>query len=387
MKIEILIDCLKNIVLSADTPVADCNAEDGIRFLYPPPDKPIPGTVFAGTLPEWNMLNSMNWICPQCTYLICTDGETPPPAAPADAYNLFFLNSSVKTLLLKLTSLLNSQVLPSDIQPDQTYADFWNAIMDGSIKNRSQAMAYIRHFPYQMHTYVACIVISPDAAEYNIFQIQETTAALRGFFKNGNLFYENGEWIVLYSQERATIVELDISYEAFSQMLDQYCLNAGISYACQLPEQYRVLYLTASASVKLGRDMKLEPYMKRIYTYYQYHPYYVIHLCSQKYMEVYNTKNLVYLAHPYVVRLYYYDLKHNSNLLDVLFTYLSYAQNVSLTAQALYMHRNTVMNKLNRIEKILHHKPFTEKDHLSILLSCMVLKYQSTQNDNTDFFP
>lgn len=387
MKAEILLDCLKNIVLSADTPVEDCNVEEGIRFLYPLPDKPVPGTVFAGTLSEWNMLNSMNRVCPQCTYLICTDGEMQPPAAPVDSYNLFFLNSSVKTLLLKLTFLLSSHILPSEIQPNQTYADFWKAIMDGSIKDRPQAMAYIRQFPHQMHTYVACIVVSPDSTEYNIFRIQEITAALRGFFKYTNLFYENGEWIILYSQEKATTVELDISYDAFSQLLDQYCLNAGISYACQLPEQYRILYLTASSSVKLGRDMKLEPCTKRIFTYYQYHPYYMIQLCSQKYVEVYHTRNLVYLAHPYAVRLYYYDLKNNSNLLDVLITYLSYAQNLSLTAQALYMHRNTVMNKLNKIENILHHKPFTEKDQLSILLSCMILKYQSTQDDTTDFFP
>lgn len=387
MKAKILLDCLKNIVLSADTPVEDCNVEEGIRFLYPLPDKPVPGIVFAGTLSEWNMLNSMNRVCPQCTYLICTDGEMQPPAAPVDSYNLFFLNSSVKTLLLKLTFLLSSHILPSEIQPNQTYADFWKAIMDESIKDRPQAMAYIRQFPHQMHTYVACIVVSPDSTEYNIFRIQEITAALRDFFKYTNLFYENGEWIILYSQEKATTVELDISYDAFSQLLDQYCLNAGISYACQLPEQYRILYLTASSSVKLGRDMKLEPCTKRIYTYYQYHPYYMIQLCSQKYVEVYHTRNLVYLAHPYAVRLYYYDLKNNSNLLDVLITYLSYAQNLSLTAQALYMHRNTVMNKLNKIENILHHKPFTEKDQLSILLSCMILKYQSTQDDTTDFFP
>lgn len=387
MKAKILLDCLKNIVLSADTPVEDCNAEEGIRFLYPLPDKPAPGTVFAGTLPEWNMLNSMSRICPQCTYLICTDGETQLPAVSVDSYNLFFLNASVRTLLLKLTFLLSRQILPSGIQPDQIYVDFWNAIMDGSIKDRAQAMDHIRQFPHQMHTYVACIVIRPDSAEYNIFRIQEITAALRAFFHYTNLFYESGEWIVLYSQEKATTVELDISYDAFSQLLDQYSLNAGISYACQLPEQYRVLYLTASASVSLGKDMKLEPCIKRIYTYYQYHPYYVIQLCSQKYTEVYHTRNLVYLAHPYAVRLYYYDLKNNSNLLDVLITYLSYAQNLTLTAQALYMHRNTVMNKLNKIEKILHHKPFNENDQLSILLSCMILKYQSTQEGTKDFFP
>ncbi len=234
---------------------------------------------------------------------------------------------------------------------------------------------------------MACIVVSPDSPEHDALRIREIQLALHDFFKETNLFYENREWIILYSQEKDTSVELDISYEAFSQLLNQYHLNAGISYVCQLPEQFRILYLTASASIQIGQRMKISPYMKRIYTYHQYNPYYVIHLCSQKFTEIHNTKNLVYLVHPDVVRLYYYDLENKNNLLDVLFAYLSCAQNISLAAQTLYMHRNTVLNKLNKIESFLHHKPFTEKDHWLILFSCMILKYQCTQNEITDFFP
>lgn len=387
MKVEKISYCLKDIIMSADTPIADCNAEEGIRFLCPPPNVPIPGTVFAGTLSEWKMLNSIHLIHPRCTYLVCTDGETPPPVAPADCtYNLFILSASVKTLMQKLTSLLTSQSRLSDVQQNQLYVDFWHSIMDGSISDREQAMAYFQHFPYQLHTYMACIAVTPDFPGQNALQIQEIRFALQEFFKEMNVFYTNGEWIVLYSQEKDTSVELDISYKVFSQLLDQYHLNAGISYVSRLPEQFRTLYLTASASVKIGQKMKLSPYTKRIYTYYQYNPYYVIHLCSLKFTEIYNTKNLVYLAHPDVVRLYYYDLENKSNLLDVLFAYLSCAQNLSLTSQMLYMHRNTVLNKLNKIEDFLNHKPFTEKDHFLILLSCMIIKYHCTQNEITDFF-
>jgi sugar diacid utilization regulator len=388
MNIEIISDCLKDIIMRADTPIEYCNAEEGIRFLCPPPNVPVPGTVFAGTLSEWEMLNSFHKIFPNCTYLVCTDGETPPSAAFTDClYNLFILNASVKTMLHKLTFLLSSQSMLSDAQQNQLYADFWHSIMDCSIEAREQAMAFFQRFPYQVHTHMACIVVSPDSPEHDALRIREIQLALHDFFKETNLFYENREWIILYSQEKDTSVELDISYEAFSQLLNQYHLNAGISYVCQLPEQFRILYLTASASIQIGQRMKISPYMKRIYTYHQYNPYYVIHLCSQKFTEIHNTKNLVYLVHPDVVRLYYYDLENKNNLLDVLFAYLSCAQNISLAAQTLYMHRNTVLNKLNKIESFLHHKPFTEKDHWLILFSCMILKYQCTQNEITDFFP
>lgn len=387
MKVENLSDYLKDIILSANTPIADCNVEKGVHFLCPPPNTPIPGTVFAGTLSEWNMLNSLHLVSPKCTYLVCTDGEPPFPASPADCtFNLLILNASVKTLLHKLTSLLTRSPMLSDMQQNQLYADFWHSIMDGSIKDSAQAMAHFQHFPYPLNAHLACIVVSPDTPDLNVLQIQEIQLALHDFFKETNIFIYNGEWIVLYSQEKDTSVELDISYEAFSQLLGHYHLNAGISYVCQLPEQFRIMYLTASASIQIGQSLKLEPYVKRIFMYYQYNPYYVIHLCSQKFTEIHNTKNLIYLAHPDIIRLYYYDLNTNSNLLDVLFTYLSCAQNLSLTAQMLYMHRNTVLNKLNKIEDFLHHKPFTEKDHFLILLSCMIVKYQCSINNITEFF-
>lgn len=388
MRIEDLSDCLKDIIYSADTPIADCNAEEGIRFLYPPPEVSGPGAVFVGTFLEWKMLNSVDLIHPACTYLVCMDGETALPAVSTDgSYNLFILNASVAAIQRRLMPMLVKQSTFPDVLQSQVYADFWNDVMDGSIQDRGQAMAYFRHFPYRIHPHLACIVVSPEASGLTAEQIKEIDLVLQEFFKEINIFYNKGEWIILYSQEKDTSAELDISYEDFSRLLCQYRLNAGISYVCQLPEQFRILYATASVAIKIGQRMKLEPYVKRIFTYHQYNPYYVIHLCSRKFTEIHHTKNLVYLAHPDVVRLYYYDLEHKSNLLDVLFMYLNCAQNLSLTAQALYMHRNTVRNRLNEIEKFLHHKPFTEKDHFLILLSCMILKYQCTQNDILEFFP
>ncbi|MCM1027504.1 MAG: helix-turn-helix domain-containing protein [Roseburia sp.] len=387
MKTEHLENCLKDLILSADTPIPACKAEEGIHFLCPPPNIPIPGAVFAGTLSEWKTVCSLQRVYPKCTYLICTYGETALPEKPEGCTcNLFVLNASVKTVLYKLTSLLAGQTPRADDRY-RLYVDFWRAIMAGSFEKKEQVAAYLKSFPYKTHPHLACIVVVPETPDLNPLQTHEIQQALQSFFPETNLFYYEGEWIILYSQEKDTSVTLEISYDAFSGLLEQYRLNAGISYVCQLPEQFRILYLTASTSIKIGQSMKLSPYIRRIYTYYQYNPYYVIHLSAQKFTEIHNTKNLIYLAHPDAIRLYYYDIDHKNNLLDVLFAYLSCAQNLSLTSQMLYMHRNTVLNKLNKIEEFLHHKPFSEKDHFLMLLSCMIVKYQESQNKITEFFP
>ncbi len=388
MKIEYLVNCLKDIVMSADIPIPACQPEDGIRFMSPPPNMPAPGTVFAGTLSEWRMLCENRLVHAQCTYLVCTNGESSLPDPPdMRECNILILNASVKTTLHKLTGLVMRRSVFPDAGQSALYTDFWHSIMDGALEDRGQVMQSLRQFPYPMHPHVACIAITSDSQGLDPLQIQEIQSSLRSFFPETNLFRYNREWIVLYSQEKDTSVELDISYPEFSRLLERHSLCAGISYACQLPERYRTMYLTASASIKLGKTLKLEPYVKRIYSYCQYNPYYLIRLAAQKFKEIHNTDNLVYLAHPDVIRLYYYDLENKNNLLDVLEAYLTNAQNLTLTAQALYMHRNTVTNKLNKIEEVLGHKPFDQRNHFLILLSCMIVKYLRSRKEITEFFP
>lgn len=138
-------------------------------------------------------------------------------------------------------------------------------------------------------------------------------------------------------------------------MLEQYQTYAGISYVCQLPQALRTLYLAASASIELGKRLAIATQYRRIYTYHQYNPYYVIHLCSSYFRKLHNTDNLMYLTHPNITRLFYYDLENNNNLLDVLFAYLYCGQNLNKASKMLHMHRNTVLNKLSRIKEFLQH--------------------------------
>lgn len=56
-----------------------------------------------------------------------------------------------------------------------------------------------------------------------------------------------------------------------------------------------------------------------------------------------------------------YDSKNNSSLLETLEAYLNSGMNKSLTASELYVHKNTVKYRLNKIEEILK-KRISEPD-------------------------
>ncbi len=58
------------------------------------------------------------------------------------------------------------------------------------------------------------------------------------------------------------------------------------------------------------------------------------------------------IKHDALDTLKHYDNTHDTNLLNTLFAYLKYALNATATAQALFIHRSTLLYRLERIEEL-----------------------------------
>ncbi len=388
MTFEELSQSLHHVVLECRNALCDCVPEEGILFLLPPPAEPKRGTVFAGSVSDWKVACTSGMVYDGCTYLICREGEMPKDLPSTDRrVNLLFLDTSVQAAVQFLADILSGKSAVQQPVMVQMYQNFWKDIMFMRMTDSAEIGLRMKEFPFPVHTYIACIILRHSYPQHNgrMLEIQQ---ALEEFFPDTNLFFDGKEWIVLYSQEQEAYDILDISYGDFSELLVHFGMEAGVSYVSRFPEMLRTLYLTAAASIDLGNGLEIPPSLKRLYTYRQYNAYYVIHLCAQNYVETHNTDNFLYLTHPDIIRLYYYDRENNNNLLEVLFTYLSCEKNVKHTARILYVHRNTVLNKLNKIESVLSHNLDYDSDHFLLLLSCMIMKYQHTytKRDVNDFF-
>jgi len=107
----------------------------------------------------------------------------------------------------------------------------------------------------------------------------------------------------------------------------------------------------------------------------QYQVMIVLDYCVQEYVRRNGQMDICYLAHPALIHLARYDTRHGTNLRQVLYHYLVFGGNIQRTAAALYMHRNTVMNKLKKISEMVS---FDFSDGLlcqRLLLSCQLLEY------------
>lgn len=57
--------------------------------------------------------------------------------------------------------------------------------------------------------------------------------------------------------------------------------------------------------------------------------------------------------HPDIKTLYEYDVSHNSNLCTTFRAYLLYERNITAAAQSLFIHRNTMIYRMQKISQII----------------------------------
>ena len=75
------------------------------------------------------------------------------------------------------------------------------------------------------------------------------------------------------------------------------------------------------------------------------------------------------LASPALAKLRKYDIDNGTEYYRTLFTYLLCERNQTLTAEKLFLHRNTLIYRVNRIEEIIGTDLKEERERLYLLLS------------------
>ena len=80
------------------------------------------------------------------------------------------------------------------------------------------------------------------------------------------------------------------------------------------------------------------------------------------------------LCHPAAVKLYQYDSRNGTDLLVTLEKYLLYNKSIQKAGEELYIHRNTIVYRKQKIEEITGLSLNPLNNYLHLLLSCIVLR-------------
>lgn len=121
-------------------------------------------------------------------------------------------------------------------------------------------------------------------------------------------------------------------------------VKIGISNSFSSIENFVSHYEQACAALELGQTLNPNEIV------FRYIDYQVFDLFS----EVKNPDVLGRFCHPALAVLRQYDHKNNSNLYETLCIFLNNGSNSKLTSERLYIHRNSLAYRLNRIKEICH---------------------------------
>lgn len=197
---------------------------------------------------------------------------------------------------------------------------------------------------------------------------------LHSVFTNCRITVEETQVVVLlYHPKRlfSSGFDSDLRLRAFLEKHDAYLGHSG---ATRDYSMIPTLYELAKQVLTLGRQLALEE-KERIFTNERYSVFCMIELCTQRFNSVYGNNNIVYLSHPAIIHLTRFDRDHNNNLREVLYVYLMNDCSISKTAAITFMHRNTIFNKLKKIEEILHINFEDGAIRQQLLFSCQLIFY------------
>lgn len=157
--------------------------------------------------------------------------------------------------------------------------------------------------------------------------------------------------------------------EILKRFLGQYDFYCGVSYpfkdfekCCYFCEQSGFAALMASQSAESSDEMG------RILEYKNVQMKHMINLLIKK-------DDARKYCHPAILMLHDSQKKSDQILVSCLKSYLSNGRNIARAAQALQMHRNTLIYRLERLEEILevHFEYLTDDEIMGLLMSCYMV--------------
>ncbi|MDO4261214.1 MAG: helix-turn-helix domain-containing protein [Eubacteriales bacterium] len=161
-------------------------------------------------------------------------------------------------------------------------------------------------------------------------------------FPDSFAFYYDDHIVMVLNLDRAKLTKPQ-AVRALSGILMEGVFRVGISYVFFDFSTFASYYRQTLGALEMGE--KYRPH-EWCYDFQDYVLHYFMHYGASRI-------DGRHLCFPGVVQLYIYDEENGTELLQTLRVYLECGRNAALTAKTLYIHRNTLYQRLERIGTIL----------------------------------
>lgn len=254
-----------------------------------------------------------------------------------------FTETDMKLLLILRQAIDQQMKKNSFIRKNKgIYCEYFlKDLLDEKITTEKQCRERIRHMDEDFSGNMYCLVIETIRSSGTL-----NTMHIRNLFENRfpharSLFYENNIVIILSLPANR---ELD---KQARRNLTKICqdndLYGGLSNFFQNILHLPAYYRQAQCAVSLGTHTSNTPSL------FFYQDFYLQHI-----QESFCPKeSLSTFFHPKLKLLLDYDKKNDSQLAESLYMYLAHERNISAASAAMFIHRNTLIYRLKKIDSIV----------------------------------
>lgn len=274
---------------------------------------------------------------------------------------------------------LISVLLPNSENPQgntQRFSVIWNRIMQGGYASEEGIINDLAHSGFSTDDYCRLLVwqFCNPAADVEALYPRVYVRLKQIFPKALITLYEKRIVILNWEGERDLTYLIRDKDQKLAGLLEEYDSRLSVGWSSASMHSLRLLFRLHLRIHRLYPDWKTDE-NSRIISFGRESPKLTIDLGYQLMIRELNEEGLGLLMHPAVVALHRYDHANGTNLEEVLFQYTVNRHSVEKAAEALYMHRNTVTNKIAKIRKLTEidlDDPYTQ---VNIVFSHYILNY------------
>ncbi|SHN57481.1 PucR family transcriptional regulator [Desulfitobacterium chlororespirans] len=186
-----------------------------------------------------------------------------------------------------------------------------------------------------------CVLVVEMRDWDNPNTLQNIRFEIKAFLPPGNSLIYNNKIVYLLNKELLFSPYYDQG--PLMKYLTENKLSIGISRNLKDLKNLPELYRQSVDALKIGAYLNSN---ELIYDYDEYALYHLFHSLSTK-------VNIGGFCHPALVKLMEYDRRNKSNFTKTLYAYLKQNGNQSATAAELYIHRTSLIYRINKIEEIM----------------------------------
>ena len=281
-----------------------------------------------------------------------------------------FLFDYVKILtgLIREHSLMNNR---EQFESDTEFSSLISDLIDRRISGEEELKSRLFRLPVMPSKCYNCIVISFESGK----QAPPTGLIIHNLIKifpACNTAVYQGDLVIL-AKASPDSWNLSFDRERLQSLLERYHAYAAIGNRSSFISSIRPIYLQTKASITLGCALS-ETEGQRIFYYDDFTAYHLIDLCGRLGYDFHEDK-LVYLCTPRFTALLRHDREEKDNLCEILKAYIQNNCNTTQTSKELFLHRNTIINKISKIEELIGCSIDNWNVQLNLMLSLMVMDY------------